>query len=234
MEEMLQSILRTLISFIILIIVTMAIGKHINSHKNYYSFALSITIGSFIANMGFDTNLDFTEILFSLITLIFVFYLCLLLSSRSRKLRMWFSGRPTVLIEKGKILDENMKKIKFSLDDLNQHLRENGVFEIYEVEYALLEVSGDLSILKKKDYQCIVRKDIQLSSDQGTLPIELIMDGKVITKNLTSHYNKDWILSECHKRKLKIEEIYYAVINSNGSLFIDKFNDQIISPTDIE
>ena len=167
MEDTLIPILRTGVSFIILVLVTMVIGKHINSHKNHYSFALSITIGSFVANMGFDTNLKFKEMFISFLALVVLFYLFLSLSSRSRNMRKWLSGRPTVLIEKGKLLEENMKKVKFSIDDLNQFLREKDIFNIFEVEYALLEVSGELSILKKKSFQHATKQDLHLPNSFG-------------------------------------------------------------------
>ena len=65
-----------------------------------------------------------------------------------------------------------------------------------------------------------------------SLPIELIMEGKIINKNTTSRYSKSWI--EENVRNLQIEDIYYAVVNSNGSLFIDKYKDKLTSPTDVE
>ena len=234
MEDTLIPILRTGFSFIILILVTLVIGKHINPHKNHYSFALSITIGSFIANMGFDTNLKFKEMFISFLVLLIMFYLIMVLSSRSRNARKWLSGRPTVLIEKGKVLDNNMKKIKFSIDDLNQLLREKDVFNIFEVEYALLEVSGELSILKKKPFQNTTKQDLNLPISSESLPVELIMDGKIIKKNATGIYNHKWIEVECKKRNVSIEEIYYAVINSSGYLFIDKYDDKLSSPIDVE
>ncbi|MGF6950905.1 uncharacterized membrane protein YcaP (DUF421 family) [Neobacillus sp. B4I6] len=234
MEDTLIPILRTGFSFLLLILVTLVIGKHINSHKNHYSFALSVTIGSFIANMGFDTNLKFKEILISFLVLVLMFYLFMVLSSRSRSFRKWLSGKPTLLIEKGKLLDNNMKKVKFSIDDLNQLLREKDIFNIFEVEYALLEVSGELSILKKIPFQNVIKKDLNLPNSSESLPVELIMDGKIIEKNATSIYNREWIEAEFKRRNLRIEEIYYAVVNSGGYLFVDKYEDKITSPTDVE
>ncbi|MFL6562364.1 MAG: DUF421 domain-containing protein [Bacillus sp. (in: firmicutes)] len=234
MEDTLIPILRTGVSFLLLILVTLVIGKHINSHKNHYSFALSVTIGSFIANMGFDTNIKFKEMLISFLVLVLMFYLFMVLSSRSRSFRKWLSGKPTLLIEKGKLLDNNMKKVKFSIDDLNQLLREKDIFNIFEVEYALLEVSGELSILKKIPFQNVIKKDLNLPNSSESLPVELIMDGKIIEKNASGIYNREWIEAEFKRRNLRIEEIYYAVVNSDGYLFVDKYEDKITSPTDVE
>ena len=233
-ETYLFPIFRTLASFIILIIVTLMIGKHINSHKTHYSFALSITIGSIIANMAFDSAIPFKEMLVSFITIIFIFYCFLVLSAKSRHIRAWFSGSPTVLIENGKILEHNMRKIKFSLDDLDQHLRELGVFDLNELEFVFLEVSGQLSIKKKAEYEPVSRKDLRLPAEREGIPRELIMDGKFIEKNLNETYSKQWVLQECKKRKLELKDVFYAVINSNGSLFIDQYEDHLRSPTDVE
>lgn len=234
MEDLLLPIWRTAVSFIILILVTIRMGKHINPHKNHFSFALSVTIGSFIANMGFDTNIEFKKMLSSFLVLLLLFYLSMMLSSNSRFIRKLLSGRPTVLIEQGKILDTNMKKVKFSIDDLNQYLREKDVFNISEVEYALLEVSGELSVLKKKSFQSVLKQDLHLPNSQESLPIELIMDGEIIHKNTVGLYNQMWIEAECKKRNVQIEDVYYAVVNSSGILFLDMYKDKIHSPTDVE
>ncbi|WP_034762008.1 DUF421 domain-containing protein [Rossellomorea vietnamensis] len=219
---------RTVISFLLLVIVTIAIGKHINSHKNHYSFALAITIGSCIANMGFNTRLDFPHIFFSFIVLVALFYLLLILSSNNRLFRRWLSGRPTILMKEGKILDENMKKLKFTMDDFNQHLRELGVFDINEVEYALLEVSGVLSIKKKNRFMPLTKADMKMGpGPSASIPIELIMEGKSIPKNLIPPYTLQWLESEANKRGITLNDIYYAVINSNGTLFIDLYKDHL-------
>ncbi|UOQ45530.1 DUF421 domain-containing protein [Halobacillus salinarum] len=234
MNEIILSIMRSMVSFILLILVTAVIGKHINAHKNYYSFAFAITIGSFVANMGFNTHFKFSEMLLSFLALVVLYYAFLSISAKSRKIRSIFSGRPTVLIEKGNLLDQNMKKIKFSLDDLNQHLRELGLFNIEEVDYAILEVSGELAIRKKSPYQNPTNQDINLPFSSFSLPVELIMNGKLVHKNVQPPYTKEWIEGECRKRDLVVGDIYYAVVNSNGSLFVDPFKDDLHSPSDIE
>ena len=139
-------------------------------------------------------------------------------------------------MEQGKILDSNMKKIKYTLDDLNQQLREQGIFDVAEVEHAVLEVSGKLSVLKKEKYQPIVKEDLFPANIQSNhnLPIELIMDGVAIEKNFNELFSKQWLDQQLKQRKLQIKDIQYAVISSNGSLFMDLFADGLTSPTDME
>lgn len=234
MDDILITAVRSIISFIVLLLVTFTVGKHINSHKNHYSFALSVTIGSLIANMAFNLDIKLTYMFISYITLIALFYLAMVLSTKSRKLRKWISGGPTVLIEQGKVLDHNMKKMKFSLDDLNQLLREKDVFDITQVEYALLEVSGELSILKKEAFLPTTKSDFSMTSTHSTLPVELIMEGEIISKNMGGRYSEEWVMNQCRMRNVQLKDIYFAVVNSKGNLFIDRYDDQLQKPTDVE
>ena len=231
-----MAILRTCFSFLILLTVSIWIGKQVNSHNNHYNFALSVTLGSFIANMGFDTNLKFTPMLASFTALISMYLISSLISNKNRRFRLWLSGEPTVVIENGKLLDGNMKKIRYTLDDLNQQLREQGIFDLIEVEFALLEVSGKLSVLKKTKYQSVTKNEIVPTNNSVDihLPIELIMNGRVVEKNFNSQYSSAWLNQELQSRNLELKDIQYAVISSNSSLFIDLYNDNLKSPLDRE
>ncbi|MEH7440038.1 DUF421 domain-containing protein [Neobacillus drentensis] len=236
METLIIAVLRTCFSFLILLTVSIWIGKQVNSHNNHYNFALSVTLGSFIANMGFDTNLKFTPMLASFTALISMYLISSLISNKNRRFRLWLSGEPTVVIENGKLLDGNMKKIRYTLDDLNQQLREQGIFDLIEVEFALLEVSGKLSVLKKTKFQSVTKNEIVPTNNSVDihLPIELIMDGRVVEKNFNSQYSSAWLNQELQSRNLELKDIQYAVISSNSSLFIDLYNDNLKSPLDRE
>ncbi len=236
MEDIFASILRTIVSISILMIWSLWFGKQMNSHINLYNFAISITIGSFIANIGFDINLHLIPMLAAFLTLIFVYFSFSLISSKKRGFRKWLSGRPTVIMEKGKILDNNMKKIRYTLDDLNQQLREMGIFDMIEVEFAILEVSGKLSVMKKTKYQPTTKQDLRptIQNQDIIVPKELIMNRKIIEKNFNDQYTYDWLLNQLNQRKLEIKDIQYAVISTTGFLFIDLYQDQLDSAIDLE
>ncbi|WP_429741157.1 DUF421 domain-containing protein [Bacillus salipaludis] len=230
------AIVRTIVAYIILMVVTYCIGKQVNAHKNYYNYALSITVGSFIANMGFDTNLKFFPMLAAFLTLVFLYLIMSAYSANSRRLRIWLSGQPTVIIENGKLLDANMKKVRYTLDHLNLQLREQGIFNIEEVDFALLEVSGGLSVIMKPPYQPVLKKDLNLVQphQKTNLPVEIIMDGKIIEKNLNGPYSKQWLEQQLKSRQLEIHDIHYAVVGTNGSFFTDLYQDHLKSPVDKE
>lgn len=235
-ESIIVPMVRTFFSFFILLTVSIWIGKQVNSRNNHYNFALSITLGSFIANMGFDTYLKFIPMLASFVVLIILYFFTSLISSRNRRFRLWLSGEPTVIIENGKILDGNMKKSRYSLDDLNQQLREQGIFNLVEVEFALLEVSGKLSVLKKAKYQNVTKNEVVPVTQKKNvhIPIELVMDGAIVEKNFTTQYSSIWLKKELESRNLQLKDIQYAVISTNGSLFIDLYNDHLKAPIDLE
>lgn len=230
MEAVITSICRTTIAIILLLSVAYLFGKQIGTHKNYFTFALSITLGSFTANMGFDLHLKFIPLLLSFFTLILFYFILATLSFKSVRLRKWFAGKPTIIIENGILLETNMKKHKYTLDNLTQQLRELGIFNIGEVSYALLEVNGKLSVLKKEEYQGVNKKDLAIIASQKiNFPIEIITNGKLLVENFTQKYTISWIDLELKKRNLLVNEINYAVISTNGQLYIDLFNDPVNS-----
>ncbi|MGO4889480.1 DUF421 domain-containing protein [Anaerobacillus sp. MEB173] len=146
------------------------------------------------------------------------------------------SGEPTVILQDGKILENNMKKLKFTMDSFNQALREKGVFDIDEVEYAIMETDGHLSILKKLPHQNVTKKDMGIfTTNKSYFPIELIMDGQIIEKNFTqNHLTKPWLEAELSQRRLKLEDVSYCVRGTNNQLYFDLFEDSIHSPIDVE
>ncbi|WLR51939.1 DUF421 domain-containing protein [Bacillus tianshenii] len=224
-EDIINSIVRSGGAFFVLLIFSLWIGKQVNSHINYYQFALSITIGSFIANMGFNTKLKFIPMTAGFIALMLIYLILSFILSKSRSLRTWLSGKPTIIIERGNILDANMKKIRYTLDDLNLQLREQGIFDIFEVDYAVLEVSGKLSVLKKTQFQPLKNKDFNPALDKQiqTFPLELIMDGELLLQNLNATYSKEWLSQELNLRSRPIKDVHYAVVSTHGSLFLDLY-----------
>lgn len=218
MEELLQTIIRTAISYILLLATTYLLGKRMTTHLNYHSFAISITIGSIIANMGFETDLNFWAMIASLVTLALFFSLTSRISFKNVNSRKYLAGEPLVIIENGIINHFHMSTAKYTIDDLQQQLREQGTFKIEEIETAILEVSGKLSIQPKEQYKPVIKQDLnQLYKKEA---IELIIDGKIMVGNLNSIHNQDWIIKQCQAQNVKVEHVNYAVVGSNDKFYL--------------
>ncbi|MCD9026530.1 DUF421 domain-containing protein [Cohnella sp. NL03-T5] len=218
-------------------IIAKILGKHTLTQMTYYDFVLSITLGAITGNIAFNTALGSGHLTVALLTFGGIAYIVALVTMKSRKLRKWLSGKPTIVIESGKILENNLKKLKFSIDTLDQELREKEIFDIEEVEYAVLELNGKLSVLKKQQYRQITQKDLfNLSSAQAKksqFPIELIMDGEVVSENMKHDgMSPEWLAQQLNERGLALEEVFYAVRGTNGSLFFDLYKDHIKHPVD--
>jgi uncharacterized membrane protein YcaP (DUF421 family) len=235
MSEIVEAIIRTSVTFFILMVIVNIMGKTLSAQNSYYSFAFAITIGSIVANAGFNLNIDFKPLVASLLWLSVIGYVLALLAKKYRHLRKWISGEPTVLIKDGNILEKNMDKLNYTLDMLSQALREKDIFNIGEVEYALLEENGKLSVLKKDLYRNPTKKDFgMVKPGKSIIPLEIIMDSELVEENLTSTYSKDWIMNQLKNRNLKMEEVNYAVVGTNGQLYVDSYRDGISSPTHVK
>lgn len=129
-----------------------------------------------------------------------------------------------------------MNKMRYTLDYLNQQLRERDIFNIEEVLFATVETNGTLTVLKKPQFRNVTKQDLMIAvMPEQKLPIELIMDGEIIKENLEqNNITFSWLESELIKRNLLKHDVVYAVLAANGNLYVDTFRDHIHSPIDKE
>ncbi|WP_394236175.1 DUF421 domain-containing protein [Niallia oryzisoli] len=222
-----EIIFRTFTAFILLWIFVQLLGKQTISQRTYHLYIASITMGTIAGNLAFNIKIKFMYFMISIIIMGAVVFMLNLIAVRNPRFGKWITGEPATLIQKGQILEEEMNRMGYSLDSLKQALRGKDIFNIEEVECAILEINGSLSVLKKPQYQNITKQDIPILPSTGTIPIELIYDGKILYENLSKHtYNEDWLLAELKKRSLAVYDISYAVVGTKGNLSIDLFVDQ--------
>lgn len=160
MPQMVEIFIRTFVAFVWLWVFTQLIGKQIIAHSNYHLFVLSIVIGTIAGNMAFNISIKFLYFLLSLFVMSGIGYILTLVSLSNKQARRWISGEPTIIIKDGNLLEQNMKKCKYTQDSLQQGLRGKDIFDLKEVEVAILETNGSLSVLKKQDYRNVTNKDL--------------------------------------------------------------------------
>jgi uncharacterized membrane protein YcaP (DUF421 family) len=228
----LEILIRTLSAFLLLLIVTRILGKQTVSNMTFNDFASAITLGGIAANLAFNEKIISGYLVLSLLFFGVISYAISVVSLKNRKWRKWISGSPTVLMEGGKILEDNMRKIRYNLDSLNQSLREKNIFDVEEVEYAVLEDNGKVSVKKKDEYEFVTKKDLKLHLDSAsTFPVELIMDGQVIPDNLArSGLSMEKLQKELSKRNKKVSDVFYLVKGTKNQLIFDFYQDSIKNP----
>lgn len=237
MKDHLIILIRSFSAFIILMLIARALGKQTLSNMNFHDFVTAVILGAIAANFAFNEKIEVTHLLIALSVFTITSYILSKLFLKFRKFKMWTEGTPTVLIEGGLILEDNMKKNNMTMDSLNEQLRQKEIFNIEDVEYALLEINGKLSVQKKKEQQVVTLKDLQLNagSNAKQFPIELVIDGQLLNDTLkANHIPESWLLSQLKVRGKKLEEVFYAVKGSNGQLYVDDYKDKIQHPIDVE
>ncbi|WP_379156388.1 DUF421 domain-containing protein [Paenibacillus sp. sgz5001063] len=232
-----EILMRTVLSVGLLLLIPRILGKQTLSNMTSNDFVISITLGSLAANLAFNVSLKSTYLVLSIVVITAISFLLSFISLKSRRLRSWISGSPTVLIEDGKIMEANMRKIHYTLDSLVQALREKEIFNLEEVEYAVLEDNGQVSVLKKEAYQSVTKQDLGLVLHPQAFPVELIMDGVVVEDNLKRNgLTREWLETELEKKQQgkTLADVFYAVKGTQQQLVFDFYEDGVQNPLDQE
>lgn len=228
-SELLDVTIRSLLSLVTLFFVTKLIGKKQVSELSLFDYVIGITIGNFAAEM--TINLESQEVNGILAVIIFglVAYIVSKLTMKSIKLRRFFIGVPTMIIQNGKIIYKSMKKVKLDVNDLLEQCRMSGYFDISQIEYAILEASGDLSILPKAEYKPVTPCDLNLNIKYEGLCANVIIDGKIMHNNLKFiHKNEKWLLKELKIKGYKdYKNIILATVDCNEKINIYDKNNNI-------
>lgn len=225
-------ILRSVFILIILFAITKWLGKRQISQLSFFEYIAGMTIGDIAAQVSTGLDSKFFHGVFAILIFAVVPFLTGILSLKNKTARDFFEGKSTVLIKDGKILEDNLKKEKYTSDELLELLRGKSAFSVAEVEFAVLEPSGELNVLLKKDSQPLTAKDIGLKVPNEKEPQTVIMDGNVLDEPLSaSGHNRTWLHSELEKLGVVIENIFLGQVDSYGQLTIDIYNDKLQMPS---
>ena len=232
MSDWVHIFIRSIVFILVLILMTRLLGKKQISEISFFEYISGITIGSIAGEviMGLDGNMWHGVLaigVFGGITL-----LVDILSLKSKKLRDIVDGKGTIIIKDGKIMEDNLKKEKYSLDDLGSLLRQKDVFNIADVEFAMLEPKGDLSILLKKENRPLTSKDLQMKVANDKVPQTIIMDGSIMNDAMSAAgKDRHWLHMELDKLGVTIENVFMAQVDSYGDLTVDLYDDKIKVPS---
>ena len=218
---------RVLISFGVLLLMTRIMGKKQVSQLTYFNYITGITIGAVAASITIDTSIDMSDGFTSIVCWSLLTVLVSYINLKSPKARILLDGQPTIVIKNGKILEKTLAGLRLNMDDLSMLLREKNIFSTQEVDYAVLEPDGQLSVLKKVDQQSVTKKDLKVEAVEPLyVPTEIIVDSKVIIRNLEElDLSQNWLEKQLHQSDVSLQDVFYAEIQSDGTLYIDKRQD---------
>jgi uncharacterized membrane protein YcaP (DUF421 family) len=223
---------RSLIFLLLLFLTTKLLGKKQISELSFFEYVAGITIGSIAgeAVTGLESNIYhgmLAVIVFGVVT-----FLADYISLKSKKFRDVVEGRGAVVIKDGKVLEENLKKEKYTIDELSALLRQKDIFRIADVEFAVLEPRGDLSALLKKENRPLTPKDLQMKMANEKEPQTVIMDGKILFEALRSaEKSPGWLQLELEKLGVTLDNVFLGQLDSYGDLTVDLYDDKIQVPS---
>ncbi len=235
LNETLIVIVRGLIGFFSLLIFARVLGKQQISQLTFFDYVLGITIGSVAASLTTDLTSRAWLHWVGLITWSVVVFLLQIITIKSRPLAKHIDGEPVIVIMNGHLMNETMKKARYRTSDLLEQLRKKEVFDLSEVEFAVLETNGQLSVLKKSQYLPVTPQDLKIPTVYKGMSTELIYDGKIIEQNLKQvNLDRHWLEEELKKQGVtNPAEVFLALLNTQGNLFVDTYKDTVKQPLDV-
>ncbi|WP_434512124.1 YetF domain-containing protein [Desulfitobacterium sp. AusDCA] len=221
--QYLNLLLRIILSFSILWLGLRLLGKKQFGELTITNIAIAFAIGEMASDLA--TNINEKPWPFVL-AMIGYFLLALgigYISLKSRRLRGIFEGHPTLLIAHGKILEDNLKRMKMSVDILLQKLREKDAFRVQEIEYAILEANGKLTVMFMPPYEPLTADNLKIKTQYKGLLIDVIADGKILGDNLRKiGLTRSWLNEQIQKEHIQsIAEVFLAQVDKNGKLYLD-------------
>lgn len=231
MPEWIEIVLRTIMAVSVLFVITKILGKRQIAQLSLFEYITGISIGSIAAYISLDLEDTWYYGVLSLVVWAVMVFGLEYATMKSKIARDIIDGKGVPLIKEGKILEDNITKAHLTADELLEQLREKNVFKLADVEFAVLEADGQLSVLLKKDCQPLTAKHLGIKVGPEQEPQTVIMDGKIMDEPLaTIGLNRGWLNTELKKNGVSIENVFLGQVDSYGQLTVDLFDDQLIVP----
>lgn len=235
MPDPIMIAIRSLSFIIILFFFTKWLGKKQLAQLSIFQYITGIVLGSLVAFFSVDLKINISYGLIAIFIWFIVPFIMEYLSLKSKSIRKFIKGESVVFIREGKILEDNLQKERYSADDLLQSLRKNNIFRAADVEFAVLEPSGELNILPKREHQQATIKDLNIRYSPAKEPLTVIMDGEIILNSLAKlSLNPKWLHTELEKMNVTLDNIFLAQADRDGQLSIDLYDDQLSVPEPTE
>lgn len=221
-------LIRTAILYALVVIIMRLMGKRQIGELQPFELVIAIMISDLASLPMQDTRLPLLHGIIPIITMLMLQILISEIQLKSEKVRKIIDGTPSILIRRGKINIKQLKNQRMSINDLMVGLRLQGYLNIDDVEYAILETDGQISVIPKEPYSPLVKQDLNINSKQSELPICVIMDGRINNKNLDeANKTLSWLKNRMEENNISDEkDVFIAFTNSRGD-FIFQLKDNV-------
>lgn len=216
---MLIILFRAIVLYFVVVFIMRIMGKRQIGQLQPFELVIALMISELAAMPMQNTGIPLFHGVIPIVTLLVLQVLISTLQLKSEAARFIFCGRPSILIEKGKINIKELKSNRLNLNDLLEELRMKDYYNLDDIEYAILETGGQITVIPKSELEPATRKDLNIKPGQNMLPVTLILDGRVNDKNL-KFINKDksWLNKQLNKKNISsADQIFLALLDSQGN-----------------
>ena len=217
---MLINFCRAIVLYIIVLIVMRMMGKREIGQLQPFELAISIMIADLATIPMADTGIPITNGIIPILGLLVMHILISFINIKSLKAREIICGKPSILIYRGKIQEDSLKKERFTINELQERLRSQNIVNLGDVEYAILETSGQVTVIEKPNKRHTIPEDFNIMPEYEGIPYDLVIDGKIMYKNLES-INRDysWLKKQINKFGINPEEALVVTMDGKGQIF---------------
>ena len=212
----------SLLSIAVLFLLTKLMGNKQVSQMTMFDYITGITIGSIAAEMATDLDEGFHRPMIAMIIYGLVASLLSVLTNKFLKARRFIDGTSLILFENGRLFRQNLKKAKLNINEFLIQCRIMGYHDIADIQSAVLEPNGRISILPKASARTVTNKDLNIYPADEKLPVTIVLDGKVLEENLKfTGNNQKWLKKQLDSQGIKnIKDVFYASCDKNNCLSV--------------
>lgn len=232
LEIAIATIFRSLLTIVVLFIFTRLIGRRQITQLTYFEYITGITLGSIAAYTALERDKYWWVSLIALGVWTVVSIAMEYITLYSKKARDVLEGKGVVLIKDGKVMEDNLKKVKYTADDLLEQIRQRNAFKVADVEFAVLETSGELSVLLKRENAPLTLKHLGMQAPNMPEPQTVVIDGKILLEPLaTLGLNQAWLHTELEKLGIDLSNVFLGQVDGFGQLYVDVYDDKLKVPS---
>lgn len=225
---MLVTFIRTIVLYILVLIVMRLMGKREIGQLQPFELAISIMIADLASIPMADTGIPISNGIIPILGLLVMHLLISMINMKSMKARAVLCGKPTILIYRGRIDEKALKKERFTLNELQERLRGNNIVNIGDVEYAILETSGQVTVIQKPNKRTTTPEDFNIMPEYEGIPYDLVVDGKIMQENLKQiQKDEDWLRKQVAKFHINIQDALIVTYDGKGQIFCQAKEDKI-------
>lgn len=229
MNTIIEVIIQTVLAFFSILFITRILGRQQLSQLTMQEYINGITFGSIAATLATDIDQRTLQHVIGLFLFAALTFLVTYITGKNLKIARLVQGEAELVIKDGHILEKNLKRFNYTIDDLHHLLRKKDVFNIKDVKYGILETTGEMSVIKVASKENVIAEDLNIKKDQEHIKLEIIVTGNIIYENLSKrNLNAKWLINQLEKEGIKdIREVFYANMDEKNQLYIDKYKDNI-------